>query len=309
MSFRKLLGLGLFVIPIILIAATLSPGVAAQAWIDSASGAPLPANAVAGGEENGHRLYVCRASYNGGVHPGKVVAGNCNIGFGGDEIVLQQYQVLVTDVSPHSFPEWGAPKDELAGAFVGGRESSGSPLAVCRAAYNGGIHPGKVVGDNCNIPYAHREIHVPQFEVLYWVEPWVSTRSGAPLPARAAIAGEENGAPVYTCRGSYSGGVHPGKVVGDNCYIGFAGKEIILHEYQVMVRMKDYTISWGPPKEGLAEAFAGGHESGHPLFVCRGEYKGGIESGKVVSDNCNIGYVGLEIKLPRFEVLYWMKNN
>jgi hypothetical protein len=308
MSFRKLLCLALVVIPVILISAALSPGIAAQTWVESSSGAPLPTNAVAGGEENGHPLYVCRGSYNGGIHPGKIVAGNCNIGFGGQEIVLQQYRVLVTENHPHAFPEWGRPKDDLADAFVGGQESSGAPLSLCRAAYNGGIHPGKVVGDNCNIPYAHREMHIDQFEVLYWVEPWVSTHTGAPLPTRAAAAGEENGTPVYVCRGSYEGGVHPGKVVGGNCYIGFAGKELILHEYQVLVKMNDYSISWGPPKADLADAFAGGHESGRPLFVCRGESKGGIDPGKVVSGNCNVGYAGLEEKLPNFEVLYWKRN-
>ena len=310
MSFRKSLSLSLLVIPVILIAGSLSPGVAAQTWVDSQSDSPLPSNAVVGGQENGHRLYVCRASYNGGIHPGKVVAGNCNIGFGGQEVVLQQFQVLVTDPHPHAFPEWGPPKDDMAGAVVGGRESSGSPLWVCRAAYNGGIQPGKVVGANCNIPYGHQEIHVPQFEVLYWAEPWVSARTGSPLPPRAAVAGEENGTPVYVCRAEYGGGVHPGKVVDGYCYIGFAGKEIQLREYQVLLKMKDYTLAWGPPKEGLEEAFAGGHESGHPLVVCRGEYKDGfIDSGKVVGGKCNIGYGGLEIMLPQFEVLYWRKNN
>jgi hypothetical protein len=308
MSSRKLIYLATLVIPIILISAALSNGVAAQSWVDAQSGSPLPANAVVGGHENGRPLFVCRASYNGGVHPGKVVGGNCNIGFGGQEVVMQQFQVLVSGTGS-AFAEWGAPRDDLAGAFVGGRESSGSPLWVCRAAYDGGIQPGKVVGSNCNIPYGRKEIQVPQFEVLYWVEPWVSARTGSPLPPRAAVAGDENGTPVYVCRAEYGGGVHPGKVVDGNCYIGFAGKEIQLHEYQVLVKMKDYTLDWAAPRNGFEGALAGGHESGHPLFVCRGEYKGGIDSGKVVAGKCNIGRDGLEVVLPDFEVLYLKKNN
>jgi len=51
---------------------------------------------AAGHEANGTPLYVCRANYNGGVHPGKVVAGNCNIGWGGNEIVLHSFEVLTT---------------------------------------------------------------------------------------------------------------------------------------------------------------------------------------------------------------------
>jgi hypothetical protein len=55
----------------------------------------IPPNAVAGGFEDGHPLYLCHGSYEDGVHPGKIVAGNCNIGFGGSEIELHDYKVLV----------------------------------------------------------------------------------------------------------------------------------------------------------------------------------------------------------------------
>lgn len=47
----------------------------AQTWIPKGS---IPANAVVGGRENDRDLYVCRASYEGGLHPGKIISGNCN---------------------------------------------------------------------------------------------------------------------------------------------------------------------------------------------------------------------------------------
>jgi hypothetical protein len=56
--------------------------------------------AVSAGQENGQERYVCRAEYidgNGvshGVHPGKYVAGACNIGWGGREIVISSFTVL-----------------------------------------------------------------------------------------------------------------------------------------------------------------------------------------------------------------------
>jgi len=50
---------------------------------------------VYGGAERGRKLGVCRASYKGGTHLGKVVAGKCNIGWGGKGIVLKSFQVLV----------------------------------------------------------------------------------------------------------------------------------------------------------------------------------------------------------------------
>ena len=58
----------------------------------------LPAGAIRGGvDQNGTvPLYICRAHYINGVHPGKVLNGRCNIGWGGDEIVLRHFEVLVS---------------------------------------------------------------------------------------------------------------------------------------------------------------------------------------------------------------------
>jgi len=73
--------------------ATLSAGVVV-AWINAANG-QVPAGAVIGGQEAGSPLPVCRASYNNGVHPGKVVGNNCNIGWGGKELVFSSYEVAL----------------------------------------------------------------------------------------------------------------------------------------------------------------------------------------------------------------------
>ena len=62
-------------------------------WV--ASTGTVPANAVIGGQEPGRTLPICRGAYEGGLHPGKVVAGKCNIGWGGMEITLQAFEVLI----------------------------------------------------------------------------------------------------------------------------------------------------------------------------------------------------------------------
>lgn len=57
-----------------------------------------PANdlqhAYVGGGAQGESYRICRAAYGAGVHPGKVVRGRCNIGYGGREIVLDQFEAL-----------------------------------------------------------------------------------------------------------------------------------------------------------------------------------------------------------------------
>lgn len=57
----------------------------------------IPRNAIPGGFERGQNIYICRARYDfHGVHPGKVVAGVCRIGYGGREIPLTDYEILVS---------------------------------------------------------------------------------------------------------------------------------------------------------------------------------------------------------------------
>ena len=62
-------------------------------------------------------------------------------------------------------PQWGSPQayDE---SWKAGNEADGTPLYVCRSKYDGGLHPGKVVGGNCSIGWGGKEIVLPAFEVL-----------------------------------------------------------------------------------------------------------------------------------------------
>jgi len=124
-----------------------------------------PAQWAAGNEADGTPIFVCRANYNGGMHPGKVVAGNCNIGYGGNEIVLQHYVVLMGPLTMRSL--WVEGFSPANRNFRAGVDSDGvTPLYVCRALYNGGLHPGKVVAGNCNITYGGREVVLHNFQVL-----------------------------------------------------------------------------------------------------------------------------------------------
>jgi Protein of unknown function (DUF3421) len=66
------------------------------AWTAAANGT-IPPGAVAHGREaDGREQFVCRAAYEGGTHLGKIASGfgGCNIGYGGREVTLPQYEVL-----------------------------------------------------------------------------------------------------------------------------------------------------------------------------------------------------------------------
>ena len=65
-------------------------------WVPGQNGQIPPRAVQAGQEADGRPLYVCRAPFRGGVHPGKIgpSTGSCNIGFGGTELTLTPYDVL-----------------------------------------------------------------------------------------------------------------------------------------------------------------------------------------------------------------------
>jgi len=165
-------------------------------WVRSEEGRPLPPDAVRGGREPDGSLYVCRVRHGGGVHPGKVVSGKCNIGYGGKEISLSEYEVLVGARDGR----WGAPRDRYDGAFEAGSEN-GRPLFLCRADYQGGTHPGKVVSGYCNFGFGGREVSLTRFEVFYLdasrSDPGRDRdRSGAYDPGYPA---PESAAPITVC--------------------------------------------------------------------------------------------------------------
>jgi len=134
-------------------------------WIAMHSGEAIPTNAVVGGSQYNPNamFYVCRANYRGGVHPGKFLAGNCNISWGGREVMMQNYEVLVSD-TPLAWVESsnGAIPHH---AVLGGREHH-RKLYVCQADYENGTHPGKLVGKTCNFGWGGREMMTPYYSIL-----------------------------------------------------------------------------------------------------------------------------------------------
>jgi hypothetical protein len=136
-----------------------SPG-AGLAWVRGNGGA-IPVNAVIGGQEPGRNLPVCHGSYQNGVHPGKVVAGKCNIGWGGHEIQLTNFEILTNNSAKLRWVNGPS----AAGMVIGGQEP-GRSLPICRGSYQNGVHPGKVVAGKCNIGWGGKEITLQTFEVL-----------------------------------------------------------------------------------------------------------------------------------------------
>jgi hypothetical protein len=164
------------------------------------------------------------------------------------------------------------------GAVVGGHEPGRDRLYVCRAKYNGEIHPGKLVANCCNIGWWGQEISIPDYEVLVSSSPsslqWVPASNGA-VPPGAVVGGYEPGRDLYVSRAEFKGGVHPGKLVANQeygCCIGWGNKEEYFKNYEVLVCLpldENLSIQVGhSPENSLDTALEEPHEERHGDYVC-----------------------------------------
>jgi hypothetical protein len=130
---------------------------------------------------------------------------------------------------------------------------------------------------------------------------WVKASSSV---NNALAGGTENGKPLYICRAAHGGGTHSGKVVGNNCNIGYGGSEISLATFELLTGV-DKEIAWIASKNGetVKSAMAGGSEGGKTQSVCRFSKGGTTHPGKVVGTTCNIGYGGSEVTSSSYDVL------
>lgn len=140
-------------------------------WI-TPNGTNIPANAVIAGEnEGGETLFVCRAPVNGGALPGKLIgsSGKCIISFGGTVYSASKYDVLVgSDYNWVAQFDGEVPFD----AVPAGKGKSGEALFSCRGEINSRRYPGRIQRDSkgCYVPFKGKETKAHWYEVLTVVE-------------------------------------------------------------------------------------------------------------------------------------------
>jgi hypothetical protein len=91
-------------------------------WIGAAEG-EIPAGAMESGRDtDGRPQFVCRASLNGGVYPGRISQGmkGCSIGYGRHEAILAAYEVVVQ-------PGSGGDRTPATSAVTRGFDENGEP--------------------------------------------------------------------------------------------------------------------------------------------------------------------------------------
>lgn len=274
------------------------PSLAAGQWIHYQGN--IPDGAVKGGFVPSGDLYVCRTHYRDGTHVGKLYQGKCLIGWDGNEVARQDFEVLVDRAGARWRPTNGGVPDR---AVLGGHAPAGD-LYICRAHYRDGTHPGKLLDRKCLIGWGGREVAVSPYEVLTLQGGQWKNNSGGGIPSGAVSGGSVSGGEMYVCRGDYQDGLHPGKLWHGRCLIGWGGKEVALDNYQVLVRPGG-AMRWARGSRGRHSGFCvtGGQAGGRTQCVCRAHYHDGMHVGKTHQGKCLIGWGGKEVVLDRYEVL------
>ena len=292
------------------------PAAAQDNWVYEKNG-EVPLDAIIGGvEPGGSYLYICRAFFAGGVHPGRVRPGlsGCVISWGGSEHSIPFYQVLV--------PRWASASNGNvpAGAYAYGFEAPtpgslfGATLYACRAYLNGSMHPGKVRPGltGCAIGWGGKELYLNPYEVLIAgpfnklpVQNYQLGSGNIPFRLGPVMGGfEVDGQPLYVCLAGFNSGNHPGKTrpgLG-GCNIGWGG----LEKSVPVANSSALILKWMRPSDVSYLSFPAGSEfSGEPLSVCAATWNGGSYPGKYSRslNACAIGLNGSEVLAPNFVIL------
>uniref|UniRef100_A0A1A9X2I1 Uncharacterized protein n=1 Tax=Glossina brevipalpis TaxID=37001 RepID=A0A1A9X2I1_9MUSC len=207
-------------------------------------GGQVPPSAVKSGmTRTGEPLYIGRGHHSGSLCVGKVHPshGCLYIPFGGQEVRLDTYEVLVHELSDRWVPSaiHCPPRD----AVVAGHDSDSAVIYVGRAMHEGEMLPAKFIPSKNCVYISHRghEYNKTHFEVLCghhyaWLVP---TSYHHNLPANAVSCGfSHNGEPLYIGRGAWQGSLTPGRIsVSQHClFIPYGGQEIRLNNYEILVK-------------------------------------------------------------------------
>ncbi|MCK4608541.1 MAG: DUF3421 domain-containing protein [Gammaproteobacteria bacterium] len=156
---------------------------------------------------------------------------------------------------------------------------------------------------------------------------WVAAKNGKSPEKDAFIAGYSSNKPTYICHANHMDGVQPGEMVKNGCLISYAGRAFTEESYEALTsktklkwdnprKSRPFVPRWygggpGPaiyppakPQPSPYHPVIGGHERGHPIYICRGIYNNKIHVGKQIAGKCNIGFNGQEVKIPIYEVLF-----
>ncbi|KAJ8724290.1 hypothetical protein PYW08_015764 [Mythimna loreyi] len=120
-----------------------------------------------GTDADGDEIYAGRAPHEGDILPAKVIPNKnaCYVAWGGEEIVKDQFEVLVPAMFSWQFSTGGAVPP---GAVAAGVTADGEKLYFGRVTHDGCTTPGKIQPSHgtCYYPFDGEERSSAEYEVL-----------------------------------------------------------------------------------------------------------------------------------------------
>ncbi|KAJ1958671.1 hypothetical protein EC988_000172 [Linderina pennispora] len=147
-------------------------------WVAARDGA-IPPRAIAGGvERDGRPLFIARAFFKGGLHPGKAAPhiqnGGFAMGWGGGEHNLNEYFVLCGNANAVQWVAVEGPVDLHAPyrLLEAGKEADGVPLFVAKANFQNSQQLGKAgphLSSGMSLGFGGREHNERNYHVLAYL--------------------------------------------------------------------------------------------------------------------------------------------
>jgi len=135
---------------------------------------PIACRPVEGGLDSpGQPLFVIRAQYEGGHHPGKYNRSleSCYFAYGGREVSSESFEILEDNGDYVWFPCNNINDIPYDRAVPIGNEADGKVLYAARGVISGNFHIGKVgrhIGGGASIGFFGKELFISPFEVLIY---------------------------------------------------------------------------------------------------------------------------------------------
>ena len=128
----------------------------------------IPLFSMTAGRMDGEDLYICRAKVDGLMRPGILQDCNCNVAYEGEVYQMNRWDIGIHDGRKNTL-QWVMMHSNRVlpeQAIIGGQDSDGEDLLICRGEIDGTMLSGTVVDCNCNIAYEGEEHSLNNFEVL-----------------------------------------------------------------------------------------------------------------------------------------------
>lgn len=141
-------------------------------WVDYKGGA-MPQNCISQSNRLGKTFVVARANIDGGCHvgyvdPAKGNHGRIYFGYGGKEIVMEEFQILTVEPNRYIWVTCTDPKNINGKPIEGGYEKDKTPIYVTKCMQGDVTYFGKTSAKATCAYYGYntKEVKTQQFQVL-----------------------------------------------------------------------------------------------------------------------------------------------